>query len=81
MCQPDTGINRSATVTVFPDMMGVGSATSSTVSWGVFAIEPAQSGQANMSRKGRYLMKWGIGRGMGIGYAKFNEWKRFPLNL
>jgi hypothetical protein len=62
-------------------MMGVGSATSSTVSWEVFAVEPAQSGQANMRRKGRYLTKGGIGRGMGIGYAKFIEWKRFLLNL
>lgn len=68
-------------MTVFPGIKGAGSAISSTVSWGVFAIEPAQSGQANMSRKGRYLMKGGIGRGIGIGYAKFIEWKRFLLNL
>jgi hypothetical protein len=34
-----------------------------------------------MRRKGRYLAKGGIGRGIGIGYAKFIEWKRFLLNL
>jgi hypothetical protein len=61
--------------------MGAGSATRSMVSCGVLAIEPAQSGEANMRRKGRYLTKGGIGRGIGIGYAKFIEWKRFLLNL
>ena len=81
MCQPGTGLKRKARVTVFPEMMGVGCATRSTVSWGVFAIELAQSGQANIRRNGRYRMNGGIGRGMGIGYAKFIEWKRFLLNL